>query len=686
MFMKRFLLILLISIVYLNNYIEAKTNNPRENYAYLRGVEAYNDNRLQDAYDWFNKEVSDNPNNGYAFAYLANIYYSNEEYGKSLTAINSAIKNLPKKDKDFLSNSYSSRSKIYLEIGDTISAINDLAKAIKIDPGNSRFYNDRANIYFYQGKYDLSNNDFREATRIDPGSVMGYMGIGRNENKRENWRDAIIQFDYALKLAPEYSSGYSFRADSYVGLKEWNNAVNDIIKALEIDGNEKAFYTMQHLPDEAISTMIAKLKIQCAKNPNNNYWPYCIGIILQNSNKYEEAISFYEQAHGIDANSIFLEKIAQCYRDMHWNYTALTYVDKALAMAPEDYDLIELKANILSDLGRYDESLTERTKYISKYPSYSFAYLARANDFMMAKRFKDAINDYETAIAILPILSELCSTNLKIADSNRLIGDKNNAQEYYNKALNALDDYIEKDLLDYAMIYSGLGNIQKTEDAISEYLQTDSTEVSKKFFGVARVYARIGKTSEAIDYLSKAIENGYDDWTNIYNSYDLDPIRDDDAYKNVINQRVTELIIVDDDLISSDKTQVVEVSFTKDGGVTKVKCYINELPLYFVFDTGAADVTISMVEANFMLKNEYINPNDVIGTSYYMDANGDISEGTVINLRKVNFGGLELDNVRASVVRNQQAPLLLGQSVLGRLGKIEIDNTEQKLIITQINN
>lgn len=61
---------------------------------------------------------------------------------------------------------------------------------------------------------------------------------------------------------------------------------------------------------------------------------------------------------------------------------------------------------------------------------------------------------------------------------------------------------------------------------------------------------------------------------------------------------------------------------------------------------------------------------------------GDISEGTIVNLRDVDFGGLKLNNVRASVVRNQKAPLLLGQSVLGRLGSIEIDNPGKKLIIT----
>ena len=45
-----------------------------------------------------------------------------------------------------------------------------------------------------------------------------------------------------------------------------------------------------------------------------------------------------------------------------------------------------------------------------------------------------------------------------------------------------------------------------------------------------------------------------------------------------------------------------EVPFTKESGVCKVKCDINGLPLHFVFDTGVSDVTISMVEATFIIK------------------------------------------------------------------------------------
>lgn len=80
----------------------------------------------------------------------------------------------------------------------------------------------------------------------------------------------------------------------------------------------------------------------------------------------------------------------------------------------------------------------------------------------------------------------------------------------------------------------------------------------------------------------------------------------------------------------------------------------------------------------FVKNNPY---RDITGKGLFVNADGDISEGTIINLREVDLGGLKLKDVRASVVKNQKAPLLLGQTVLGRLGKIEIDNKNKKLII-----
>ena len=124
----------------------------------------------------------------------------------------------------------------------------------------------------------------------------------------------------------------------------------------------------------------------------------------------------------------------------------------------------------------------------------------------------------------------------------------------------------------------------------------------------------------------------------------------------------------------------------KEGGVYTVPCKVNGINLKFIFDTGASDVTISLTEANFMLKNGYLKPDDLIGKQKYSDATGHISEGTVINIRKLEFSGIILYNVKASIVHELSAPLLLGQTAMAKLGKFQFDPNKGTLTIINSKN
>lgn len=117
----------------------------------------------------------------------------------------------------------------------------------------------------------------------------------------------------------------------------------------------------------------------------------------------------------------------------------------------------------------------------------------------------------------------------------------------------------------------------------------------------------------------------------------------------------------------------VTIQMRKEGGVFTVPCTVNGLKLRFIFDTGASNVSISMTEALFMLKNDYLNSDDIVGKEYYSDATGYISEGTKIVLKKIEFNGIVLNNVEASVVHNLEAPLLLGQSAMSQIGPFQFD-------------
>ena len=123
--------------------------------------------------------------------------------------------------------------------------------------------------------------------------------------------------------------------------------------------------------------------------------------------------------------------------------------------------------------------------------------------------------------------------------------------------------------------------------------------------------------------------------------------------------------------IADDEKTIVKMQ--KVNGVFKIPVKINDVEMYFIFDTGAGMISISEVEANFLYRQGKLSKKDILGTSNFIDAKGEISEGTIINLRKVTIGDRTLSDIEATVVNNISAPLLFGQSALEKFGKISID-------------
>lgn len=117
-----------------------------------------------------------------------------------------------------------------------------------------------------------------------------------------------------------------------------------------------------------------------------------------------------------------------------------------------------------------------------------------------------------------------------------------------------------------------------------------------------------------------------------------------------------------------------------ENGVRYVWIEINGIRLRFIFDTGASSICISPAEATVLYRQGTLSRKDILEIEQFQDATGKISEGTKINLRTVKIGNMVLDNVRATVIDNVNAPLLLGQSILERFGKIEIDNENKEII------
>ena len=673
---------IIISVIFLlsiNQVIAQNIKRP-ESYNYQRGMEAVQNEQMSEAIEYFNKAIEENPKSGYPYMWASYIYLTNEEYGKALDAANMAIKLLPKKDVEYLTFAYGYRAGTYICLGDTVKALTDLQSSIKIDPKNTDTYNSRAQIYYEQKKYDLSDADYRKMIELKPGDVMGYMGLGRNANMQERWDEAIKQFDYVTKLESEYSSGYSFRAESYIGLEKWNEATDDIVKALSIDGDRKAIYLATTLKEPAFTMMVSKMKVQSVKSPNEGLWPFIIAIMYENDKQYEKAVEYFEKANNRDVRSSVYYRISKCHEYLGAFDKALNSITQALNMDSTKIEYIIQKADIMYEMGDAKGAVAEWDKVLMMQPEYGFGYYRRGWFKELSGDLEGGLEDLSMAIVLMPKESFIYSTR---GDLYLKMGKKDLANADFKKVIELEETPDKYDYIHYA--YQGLGQYDKAKEAMDLIIARDTLNRGI-FYDAACLYSRMKDKDNALKYLEKALELGYSRFAHIERDYDLDFLRNTTEFKELIEkykakgQKGNAIKNVE-----NEKTEAIvsEIPFEKENGVCKVKCKINGLPLHFVFDTGASDVTISMVEATFMMKNGYLNGKDVVGSQRYMDANGDVSVGTTINLKEVDFGGHSLANVRASVVRNQKAPLLLGQSVLGRLGKVEIDNAKSILRITK---
>lgn len=676
--MNRIIIITLASLLIGISAFAQNVKRP-ESYNYQRGVEAVQNEKVDESLEYFNKDIQENPKNGYSYSWIAMLRVHQEEYGRALTAADMAIKLLPKKDAEYVIFAYSTRADVYLNLEDTVKTITDLTTAIKIKPDQSSLYEKRAQIYYEQEKYDLADADYKKMIDLKPGETMGYMGIGRNANAQKRWDDAIMQFDYVTKLASDYSSGYSFRAESYIGKGKWPEATDDIVTALSLDWDRKALYLAGELKEPAFTMLVSKLKVQSAKSPNEATWPYIIGTMYEQKKQYEKAIEYYNTANNKDVSPTVHQRISVCQYELGNYEAALSSINQALNMDSTDLSYIARKANIFYEMGDVKSAIAEWDKVLTAQPEYGFGYYRRGWFKELAGDMEGAIEDLSMSVVLDP---EYSYAYVSRGDVYQKQGKNELAEADFRKVIEIEDSPEKYDCIHYA--YQGLGQYDKAIATMDSIIARDSTEAGS-YYDAACLYSRMHDKENALKHLEKSLQFGYNRFAHIERDFDMDFLRDTKEYKELIERYKSEYESnIKQSFGSSPTGETVtsEVPFVKEDGVCKVKCKINDLPLHFVFDTGASDVTLSMVEATFMMKNGYLSGSDVVGSQRYMDANGDVSVGTVINLKNVNFGGLELNNVRASVVRNQKAPLLLGQSVLGRLGKIEIDNANHVLKIS----
>lgn len=111
------------------------------------------------------------------------------------------------------------------------------------------------------------------------------------------------------------------------------------------------------------------------------------------------------------------------------------------------------------------------------------------------------------------------------------------------------------------------------------------------------------------------------------------------------------------------------VKMKRRSGVYVLPCEVNGVKRDFIFDTGAANTSLSQEFVNELLAKKRLFQTDFTGAIQTRNASGSVDNNTTVNIRSLKVGNRMIYNLRAIIAVGQKAPLLLGLNAIDLLGE-----------------
>ncbi len=209
----------------IRDYNKALQHNPKAPEPYTnRGIVYSKRGEHDRAIEDFNKAIARKRNYAIAYSNRGGTYRLKGDYEKAIEDCNKAIE----LDPDF-AGAYINRGIVYRNIGEYDLAIKDYEMALKLKANLIEVYVNRGAAYIDKGDYDRAIEDLNKAIKLKPRLAVAYNNRGIAYYKKGEYNRAIE--DYNLAIERGYTDAYYNRAETWLHLREWEKAKEDLVTA-----------------------------------------------------------------------------------------------------------------------------------------------------------------------------------------------------------------------------------------------------------------------------------------------------------------------------------------------------------------------------------------------------------------------------------------------------------------------
>ncbi len=424
---------------------------------------------------------------GSTFIYekLSEAYFKLKDYESALASINKQIE---------LNSGYPfshyTKGKIYAKLGETEKASTEFLQLINFDKleiknatilkqkieeielliadnkQDSNLYYFRGIVWYYLNEFERAMEDFNQAINLDDKTSYFYYARGlTHQNLSQDYSKAIVDFTQAIKLSSKNDHAYYQRSLAYFSLKEYETALLDMTKVMEINPE----YASPYYYSGIISNKL--------ENPEKSIYYFDEFIKLYQQQEkfvFPLALAYYHRAITYDklgqqnkAISSFILAIDLFPYDL-----SLLYYDfeNLQEMFPNSREIYQKNKDFNVDLEEIlEEQLNELDQAINQDSSNAQLYYRRGLNYFLRKDYENALNDFSEAIKLV-----------KPEDAGIFYSSRALTYQELGLYREAISDYTKLEQLNpnYSALFGGIlskaslyGKLKNYEEAINLYTQ-----------------------------------------------------------------------------------------------------------------------------------------------------------------------------------------------------------------------
>lgn len=179
--------------------------------------------------------IKKNPKNAVLYIMRGSALMMNGDLENAIKDFDHAIKLDPTSGK-----AYELRGVAEIKAGDSDQGIKDFDRAIELSPQNHALLIQKGNMLLSLGRPREAADIFTTALEVYPNPFFGiYSSRAAAYEVMENYSKAVLDYDHAISLEPDFPPLYFSRGLANFYLGRYERAIMDFQKALKKDKNEK---------------------------------------------------------------------------------------------------------------------------------------------------------------------------------------------------------------------------------------------------------------------------------------------------------------------------------------------------------------------------------------------------------------------------------------------------------------